>query len=269
VSHNTDVIGSYLCELARIPALTEEEEQQLRGRIRSGDDAARTRLIEGTLLFAFFIARRHARRVGNCYLQDLVSEANLAVTQLGLSFDPDHPYPFKSCAYFRVRQALALARHRLVQPVRIPDPLRRIEREQLQARQALRQQLRREPTRGEIANELDLPLARIEETPETRGVQLDLDSPGVGALAATDPSPEEISMEDSSASLVRSALGNLNESQRETVERHFGLDTGQPASFAEIAAARGVSRQRIHQQCHAAMRRLGHTLRHFRRAAAL
>ena len=139
-------IDGYLRDVARIPALTAGEEDELRERIRAGDERARTRLVEGSLLLALAMARRKARQVGYRHLHDLICEANLTLARLGRGFDPDHKQPFGICAYYTLRQRLSRAAGRLMQPVRIPRAVNDLRIAERTARVELRQRLRREPT---------------------------------------------------------------------------------------------------------------------------
>jgi RNA polymerase primary sigma factor len=253
---DSQALNWFLRDLSKIPTLTDEEERRLRRRIRAGDDSARQRLVEGSLSMALGLARRKARQVGYRHLQDLVCEANLTLVNLGRTFDPDHPRPFGVCAYFLVRQHLCRVVGGMLHPVSVPRAVLDLRRAERTARQELRQRLRREPTRDELAEDLRVPTARLEQAIRSYMMPLELDDSTTAPLPGAGPSPELLAIRTADASTVQQAILHLRPRQRRTLELRFGLDSGQPGTYAAIAAERGVSRQCVYQECRSALSRL-------------
>jgi RNA polymerase primary sigma factor len=253
---DTEALNWFLRDLSKIPTLTDEEEQGLRRRIRAGDESARQRLVEGSLSMALGLARRKARQVGYRHLQDLVCEANLTLVNLGRSFDPGHPHPFGVCAYFLVRQHLGRVVGRMFQPVSVPRAVLDLRRAERTARQELRQRLQREPTREELADDLRVPTARLEQAIRSYMSPLELDDSDAAPLPGAGLSPEQLALRTADAITVQQAIRHLKPRQRRTLELRFGLDTGQAGTYAAIAAERGVSRQCVYQECRSALSRL-------------
>jgi len=262
-----DAMNLYLRELAGIPPLDEAEEQALRRRLRHGDEAARQRLAESGLPLAFSLARRKSRQIGGRLLADLVSEANLTVARLGRTFEPDAPHPFGVYVYFQVRQALTRAVGTMIRPVRVPGSVQRLERREHEACRELRQRLRREPRRGEIASELGVPVAHVDRIPASPWTTPEPDAPGTPPVTACGPSPEDEAIRISDAAWVRGALDRLRPSDRSVVGRRFGLEDDTPLSCADIGRHDGVSRQAARERCHAALRRLARLMRGQARAS--
>jgi len=250
-------IDGYLRDVARIPALTATEEETLRGRIRAGDERARDRLVEGSLVLALTMARRKARQVGYRHLHDLICEANLNLVRLGGNFDPDHPQPFGICVYFTLRQRLSRAAGRLMHPVRIPRAVSDLRIAERTARGDLRQRLRREPTCDELADELQVPTARLERAVRAYAAPLELDDQKTRTLPGSEPSPEMQALQSADAHRIMRAIRRLKPRYRQTLELRFGLESRLPGTYAGIAAERGVSRQCVYQECQLALDRLG------------
>jgi RNA polymerase sigma factor (sigma-70 family) len=236
--------------------------------LRAGDENARVRLAESALPLAFHLARRKSLQIGRHLLHDLVAEANLTVAALSRSFDPDSPHPFGVHAYFQIRQALTRATGLFVRPLRVPYAVQRLERSEREVRRDLRQRLRREPRRFEIARELGVSLAKLECVPGSVFLASDLDAPDAAPVPDTGPSPEDETIREDEATRIRDAVDRLGPRDRDLVGRWFGLDTHAPHTCAEIGRAEGITRQAARERCHAALRRLARVLRRRARACS-
>ena len=217
----TESIDGYLRDVAKIPALSANEEEKLRERIRGGDERARDRLVEGSLLLALAMARRKARQVGFRHLHDLICEANLNLVRLGSSFDPDHPQPFGVCVYFTLRQRLSRAAGRLMQPVRVPRTVNDLRIAEHAARRDLRQRLRREPTCDELACELRVPTSRLERAVRAYVAPVELDDPDAFTLPGSEPSPEALALRSADAGRILSAIRRLKPRYRQDTGAAF------------------------------------------------
>ena len=166
-----EALPLYLREISHGSLLAAEEEVALARDLRSGDEAlaraARKRLIESNLRLVVSVARRYlaqAARAGHAMdLADLIQEGNIGLFKAVEKFDPERGYRFSTYAYWWIRQAItrAIADHgRTIRlPVHVGEQLAKL----AEASVRLEQQLGREPSPEELAQDLGLPLSQITE----------------------------------------------------------------------------------------------------------
>lgn len=75
-----DIYRVYMEEIAAIPPCSEEENEKLLGEIRSGNKAARERLIEGNLKNALFFVQNYINK--GVPMADLIQEASMELMML-------------------------------------------------------------------------------------------------------------------------------------------------------------------------------------------
>lgn len=153
-----DVYQMYLEEVKRIPACTPEEEEQLPGRARGGDQAARQRLLEGMLHYVVSLAggyKNHGLAMG-----DLVQEANMAML---LALESGGEGDFRE-------QVAVLAKERIQEAIRLQKQERQAE-EEIAARvnvlkdisKLMAEELGREATVEELAAKMKMSAEEIRE----------------------------------------------------------------------------------------------------------
>jgi RNA polymerase primary sigma factor len=172
---------------------------------------------------------------------------------------------FISYAVWWIRQAILAALARQGRTVRVPlnrtADLSRIVR----TAEALRQELRREPTPEEISAATGLSLEVVQSLAalNTGEVRLDapLDPDGDRALierfiAEDLPDTEERTMERFLSDEVEEALRTLPARDAKVLRLYFGLDGGREHTLEEIGGMLGVTRERVRQLRDRALKRL-------------
>src|SRR5262249_51506901 len=99
-----EAIRSYFREISSIPLLTVEEERELAGLARVGNEEAITRLVESNLRFVIRVAMRYRR--SNVAMDDLINEGNLGLMEAAKRFDPDRDVRFVSYAVWWIRNSI-------------------------------------------------------------------------------------------------------------------------------------------------------------------
>jgi RNA polymerase primary sigma factor len=245
----------YLRDIQRYPLLSREEENEIAERVRAGDPEARERLIRSNLRFVVTIAKRY---VGNgVALEDLINDGNLGLVKAAERFDPARGYKFISYAVWWIRQSILNSVSETPRMVRLP--MNRVGLAQRAARVArsLEQDLGREPRADEIARELSVKPAEVEEVFSMSRGHLSLDEPIGGDSEDTsyvdqieDPTAErpDRSLYDSRLSRdLRRVLENLTDREREILTRYYGLDGEEPMTLEAIGGVLGYTRERIRQ----------------------
>jgi RNA polymerase sigma factor (sigma-70 family) len=244
----------YLGEIARIPLLTREEEQELGRRIRAGDAQAKARLVEANLRLVVQVARRYLNR--GLPLPDLIEEGNLGLLRAAEKYEPERGTRFSTYAVWWIRQAIVRALANQARTIRLPVHVELLIGRYAREEKRLTQRLGRIPTTAEVAQALGMSVDDVQELEEIRQRQpLPLDAPareGKGrlgdVLADPSPGPSEAVGEllRARADLV-SVLDDLAANERAVLRRRFGLEGDEPETLEAIGRRMGLTRERVRQ----------------------
>ncbi len=258
-----DATRLYLKEIGFSPLLTAEEEVYYARRAQKNDEEARKRMIESNLRLVVKIARRYMNR--GLALLDLIEEGNLGLIRAVEKFDPERGFRFSTYATWWIRQTIERGIMNQTRTIRLPvHVLKEINIYQRAARH-LSQKLDHEPTPEEVANLLDKPIEDVKSmmglNERVASVDAPLDSdPDRSLLDAIPderiPDPEKVLQSEDLQSQIETWLGELNDKQREVVERRFGLRGREISTLEEVGADIGVTRERVRQIQVEALKRL-------------
>jgi RNA polymerase primary sigma factor len=265
-------IKHYLEEIAKFPALTEEQEKELGEKIRKGDKDALQSLVQSNLKFVVSYVKKY-RGMG-LGLLDLIDEGNIGLIEAAKRFDPGRNVRFVSYAVWWIRQAIIHALTLNSRITRIPQKLADQISQMKKKSAELKIELGREPTREEIAGVMKLTVTDIEdlEILAERNVSLSdpiNDDEMEVEDRLSDPSSPSVEYQIIKASIqqqIRETLGELDEKEAHVIKLRFGLDDDRPRTLQEIGQQLQLTRERIRQIEQKAMRKLGrsHKLQHLR-----
>jgi RNA polymerase primary sigma factor len=250
----TDALQLFLNEAGRWPLLTKEEEIELAKRIERGDHEAKERMINSNLRLVVSIAKRYQGH--GLSLLDLIQEGIIGLIRAVEKFDWRRGFKFSTYATWWIRQAVQRGVANKSRTIRIPVHI--VDREQRIARaeRTLAPQLGRQPTEEEVAKQAKLPLKQVREVRQAARAVTSIDRPigdendaALGDLFASDQAqPEEeltVSLEED---VLRRAVAQLPEREREVVKRRYGMNGDQdPASLDAIGRELGLTRERVRQ----------------------
>src|SRR5262245_5761004 len=254
VVESPDTLRLYLKEISRFPQLTPDEEKDLGARVQKGDDDAFRKLIEANLRFVVAMAKKYAR--SGYPLHELINEGNLGLIEAVSRFEPSRGVRFITYASWWIRQAILAAIAHYGQVFRIPPKLKH-ELYRFDTKIAnLTQELGHRPTVDEISKELGMSEKDVRDMMEGTPSQVSLDAPvGEGAEMRLEDLIRDQSLTPVDEQLIaqsfeeqlQTLLGQLDEKEKNIIERRFGLGDREPQTLAEIGSDLHLCRERIRQ----------------------
>jgi RNA polymerase primary sigma factor len=259
-----DALSLYLRSAGEVPLLTPEEEAALAARVRSGDSAARERMIRANLRFVIKIAREYENL--GLPLLDLISEGNIGLMIAVDRFDSRRGAKLTTYSVLWIRQRIRRALARQGKTIRMPDYAVMHVYHLGRAEMRLREELGRDATEGELAAELGLKSDRIAELRVAAIRPASLDAPlGDGdcsrlADVVADENAElpATGLErHESYKLLNEVLPKLPEREAAILRLRFGLvGGGAEKTLEEIGSMMHLTRERIRQLQNVALARL-------------
>ena len=170
-----DPVRMYLKEIGKVPLLSAEEEIELALRMEQGDEEAKKKLAEANLRLVVSIAKRYVGR-GMLFL-DLIQEGNLGLIKAVEKFDYRKGFKFSTYATWWIRQAITRAIADQARTIRIPVHMVETINKLIRVSRQLLQELGREPTPEEIAEEMKMPVERVREILKISQEPVSLETP--------------------------------------------------------------------------------------------
>ena len=301
-----DPVRMYLKEIGKVPLLTADEEIELAQKMEAGAVAtekiqilterlaeedcenpeelqeellllqkdvdlggeAKKRLAEANLRLVVSIAKRYVGR-GMLFL-DLIQEGNLGLIKAVEKFDYRKGYKFSTYATWWIRQAITRAIADQARTIRIPVHMVETINKLIRVSRQLLQELGREPSPEEIAEEMKLPVERVREILKISQEPVSLETPigeeedsHLGDFIKDDnvPVPADAAAFTLLKEQLEEVLGTLTEREQKVLILRFGLEDGRARTLEEVGKEFNVTRERIRQIEAKALRKLRHPSR--------
>ena len=302
-----DLVRMYLKEIGKVPLLSADEEIELAQKMEAGSVAvekipllkerlaetgdeqekeeiqaeikalqldvdrgsdAKKRLAEANLRLVVSIAKRYVGR-GMLFL-DLIQEGNLGLIKAVEKFDYRKGYKFSTYATWWIRQAITRAIADQARTIRIPVHMVETINKLIRVSRQLLQELGREPTPEEIAEEMKMPVERVREILKISQEPVSLETPigeeedsHLGDFIKDDnvPVPADAAAFTLLKEQLEEVLGTLTEREQKVLTLRFGLEDGRARTLEEVGKEFNVTRERIRQIEAKALRKLRHPSR--------
>ncbi len=258
----------YLKEIGETPLITAEREVVLAKKIREGDQMALEELTKANLRFVVSVAKQYQNQ--GLSLADLINEGNIGLIKAAKRFDEKRGFKFISYAVWWIRQSILQALAEQSRIVRLPlnrvGTLHKIGK----AHRRIEQEQGHPPSPSELAKELDMTEAEVEETLRMSTSHLSLDAPFSDGDSnslkdvledSSQISPDTKLFHDCLKDEVERILSTLSEREAEVISLYFGINRDSALTLEEIGERFHLTRERVTQIKEKAIKRLKHSSR--------
>lgn len=246
--------------------LSPNEVRLLERKIQDGN-LARDHLIEANLRLVVSIAKRFINR--GLHFLDLIQEGNMGLMKAVYKYDGTRGFRFSTYATWWIRQAISRALADQARTIRLPvhmvETINRINR----TIKRLTQELKRDPTLKEIAEEVKMPFEKVQEimriTQEPVSIDAsigdDEDNTLIDFIPDDGLNPLQFTEKQAFLEEVNNILQTLTPREETVIRMRLGFDDNRAKTLEEVGRELGVTRERIRQIETKAIRRLRHPSR--------
>ena len=253
-NRDTQSLEKYFQEISKIDLITADEEVELARKIREGDQVALNKLVNANLRFVVSAAKQY--QGSGLRLSDLINEGNIGLVKAAKRFDETRGFKFISYAVWWIRQSILQAMSEQSRMIRLPlnkiGEISKIKK----VYSSLEQTYQRPPSAIEIANELEMTVAKVKLAMKNTGKHLSMDAPFQEGESSNlynviqskeSTRPDANMMKESLQTDINQALETLPARESEIIRLYYGIGERTPKSLNEIGEIFDITRERVRQ----------------------
>lgn len=262
-NRETQSLDKYLLEISKYDLISAEEEVELAGKIREGDQIALQKLTKANLRFVISVSKQYQNQ--GLSLSDLINEGNLGLIKAAQRFDEKRGFKFISYAVWWIRQSIlqAIAEHARI--VRLPlnkiGTINKINK----TFSNLEQEYERAPSASEVAENLEVSENEVKKAQHISGRHVSMDAP-LGADSENDmyevfanddeSSPEDDLLGGTLGDEIGRILETLSPRESDIIRLYYGIGQSYPLTLEEIGDKFDLTRERVRQLKEKGLRKL-------------
>ncbi len=270
INNDDSILAMYLKDIKNIPLLTREEEKELAEKAKTGDKAARDKILKANLRFVIKVAKNYQNH--GLDLIDLISEGNIGLINAIEKFDVSKGYHFISYAVWWINQSILKAISEKSRAIRLPlnkaNELVRIE----QAKKIVAGNKSEQQEFEEIGSLLGMDTSYVREmvniSRDMVSLDADINNSESEHTSVADfcedemyAKPEEIAVENAMKEDIDGVLKTLRPNEEKVIRMRYGLNGLEPMSLQEVGKECELTKERIRQIEKHALVRLQHPTR--------
>jgi len=256
-------VRQYLREIGPTPLLSREDEVHFGERVQAGDENARDHMIESNLKLVVKIAKDYEGY--GLPLLDLISEGNMGLMKAVDRYDPDRGVKFSTYAAWWIKQGIKRALGNQTKTIRLPAHLLEKLSRMRTIIVRLEEELGREPTNEEIAQEMKVKTSQVTHwrAISKRPTSLDMkvgEDDGASFMDLVEDekvqtAPDQIEALQLNSDVFR-LINRLDKRERDILTYRFGLNGKKVETLETVGARFEITRERVRQIQNAAVTKI-------------
>lgn len=258
--HDRNSLVIYIEDLQKEVLLNAKEEKELAYKVKSGDELARSQMVQKNLRLVVKIAKGYIHR--GIEIEDLIEEGNIGLMRAVDKFNPDFGYRFSTYATWWIRQSIEKAIMNNSRTVRLPVHVLKKVSKCNKAIKQLQQEGVSLIKSKDIEKRLKFSVEEVERLLMFNEPSISIDDVSIStdnSLGQHFSQNEDINVmiyEEEIRKMLLMWIKKLPDIQRKVITYYYGLYDSQPLTLVDIANILEINREQVRKHQRRALRSL-------------